>query len=277
MKDMQQVLSVKDADPFSLNGLDLSIRVPEKSEMFSHEEALTYIEGCDYPESVDDLLLAWEIDRHFGPLNDKIILDAMCGPGRLGRELLRIGAGHVVLHDGDETMMTHAQTKAAEARVIGQNIQSVVSPVDELSLPDNAFDLVVCHNSTHQLMSTEKLHTVMKEFLRITKPGGHILIADYQRSNSPEFLEALEERLLWTKPEIVPLLVPTFGAAFSKEEFEAVLKSIQGIAGWSVTDAIPPANVSPEMRERIDADPVKGHLLDFSPISLRVIVKKEEL
>ena len=274
MKD--HLFHTDNLDPFGLRKLDLSVRIPERSEMFTEEEARTYIQGCDYPESNDDLLLALEMERLFGRdrLNQMTILDTMCGPGRLGRELSGLGANHVIFHDGSKTMLTHAIRMALTLNGRANFIQA---PVDHIPLPDNMFDLVVCHNSTHQLASLEKLRVTMQEFLRLTQPGGHIVIADYQRGTAPEFLAALEERLKWTKPEIVPLLLPTFLAAFSKQEFSQVASSLPGVATWSVTDAQAPNGLSPEMLERVAADSVKGHILDFSPISQRVIIQKKEL
>lgn len=267
-----------DFDPFGLRGFDFNVRVPEKLEMFTEEEARTYIDGCDYPESADDLLLALEMQRLFGSerIRGISIVDAMCGPGRLGRELLSLGARRVIFHDGSDTMTAHARNQALVVLQPGQSMNITTSLVDNILLPDNMFDLVVCHNSTHQLSSIDKLRIALEEFLRITSPGGHIVIADYQRATTPEFLMALEERLQWTKPEIVPFLIPTFTAAFSKNEFTTVLQLIPGIQKWSVTDAQSPVLTS-KMQKRVDADPVKGHLMDFSSISLRVIVQKEKI
>jgi len=246
--------------------------------MFTREEARTYIDGCDYPESADDLLLALEMQRLFGPagIRSMKILDAMCGPGRLGRELLNLGAQHVVFQDGDETMITHARNQAFKVMQSGQSMGFVTSDVGNIPLPNNMFDLVISHNATHQLSNLDRLGTVMKEFLRITAPGGHIVIADYQRATNHEFFKALGERLQRTRPEIVPLLIPSFTAAFSKQEFANVLASIPGIQKWSVTDAQPPT-LTHQMQELVDKDPVKGHLMDYSPISLRAIVQKEEI
>jgi len=264
-------------DIFGLRKFDFSKRVPEKFEMFPPDEAKTYIDGCDYLESVDDLLLALETKQRFSHigLDNMTIMDAMCGPGRLGRELLNLGAQNVIFHDGDKTMIEHAENQAAGIRKPEQRIGSIRSLVDHISLPDNTFDLVVCHNSTHQLKSPKKLHTVMQEFLRLTKPGGFVMIADYQRNTTPKFLEALEERLKETKPEIVPLLIPTFMAAFSKEEWQRVLDSMPGISSSLVVDATFPKDLTSEEWEMVKKDPVKGHIMDFSPISLRVIAQKE--
>lgn len=266
-----------DPDIYSLRGFDFSRRRPERSEIFSEEETKTYIDGCDYPESVDDLLLALEVQRSFTTPSDirtMRILDVMCGPGRLGRELLNLGAGSVVFHDGDKGMTTHAGKQALAVIQPEQSIHTITSNVDDIPLPDAIFDLVVCHNSAHQLSSIRRLRLTIQEFLRITAPGGRIVIADYQRSTRHEFLRSLEERLRNTRPEIVPLLIPTFMAAFSKGEFMKVLRSIPDIRSWLVTDAEPPL-LTPQMEERVETDPVKGHLMDYSPISMRVIIQKE--
>jgi len=263
-----------DVDPFGLRKVAFSSRVPESSEMFNPREAQTYIDGCDYPGTVDYLLPALRIQEIVGSLTDKTILDAMCGPGVLGRELLTLGAPHVVFHDGDPRMINHAVTEASGTLRPGQQVHSMILPVDQLR-PANFFDLVVCQNSLHQLTSIERLREAIESMLRVTRLGGLAIIFDYQRANSPGFLAALEERLMWTRPDIVPLLIPTFMAAFSRPEFEDVLSLIPGIKGWSVNDARLP-NLTPERQAQVDHDPVKGHVLDRSPISLEIIIQKEE-
>lgn len=266
------------SDPFGLRGFDFSVRVPEKSEIFDAGEARAYIEGCDYPESADDLLLALEMQRLFGPvaIRGMRILDAMCGPGRLGREFLGLGTQRVWFHDGDEIMTEHTKEEALKVLADGQAIDIITSPVEEIPISDNTFDLVISHNATHQMASVDRLSLAMREFVRITAPGGHVVIADYQRSTTPNFFRALEERLHFTRPEIVPLLIPSFTAAFSKAEFGSVICSIAGIRKFLVTDAEPPV-LDQKMWQRVDADFVKGHLMDFSPISLRAIVQKDNI
>lgn len=265
-----------DSDPFGLRDHDWSVRVPEKSELFDADEARAYIEGCDYPESADDLLLALEMQNLFGPVALRAIriLDAMCGPGRLGREFLGLGVQSVWFHDGDEIMTEHAKEQALKVLNDGQTINVITSPVDEIPAPDNMFDLVICHNATHQMANIDRLNLALREFVRITAPGGHVVIADYQRSTTPNFFRALEERLHFTRPEIVPLLIPSFTAAFSKGEFGSVVCSIPRIRKFLVTDAEPPV-LTQKLWQRVDEDFVKGHLMDFSPISLRAIVQKD--
>lgn len=267
-----------DLDPFGLIGFDFSTRVPEKSEMFNPGEARAYVEGCDYPQSADDLLLALEVQNLFSPatLRSMRILDAMCGPGRLGREFLGLDVQSIWFHDGDGIMTTHANEQALKVLNDGQSINVITSPVEKIPIADNTFDLVICHNATHQLATLERLSIVMEEFLRITAPLGHIVIADYQRSTTPNFFIALEERLHCTMPEIVPLLISSFTAAFSKGEFTSVIGSLQGIRRCLVTDAEPPS-LAQKMWQRVDEDFVKGHIMDYSPISLRVIVQKDSL
>lgn len=264
------------SDPFGLRALDFSRRVPERSEIFTAEDARIYIDGCDYPDSVDDLLFAWEIQQRFGAeaIRRMSILDAMCGPGRLGRELLILGAQNVVFHDGDETMTAHARNQASAVLQPGQSMKTITSAAEAIPAADSTFDLVVCHNSTHQLLDIDKLEGVMRELLRVTVPGGYLVIADFQRGITPDYFRAAGQRLINTRPEIVPLLIPSLRAAFSRAEFESVIGSIPGIRNWSVTDAQLPTLTS-QMQEVVDRDPVKGHVMDFSPISQRVIVQKE--
>jgi len=262
-------------DPFNLKEINFTIRQPEASEMFPPEEAQLYIDGCDYETSCDDLLLAIEIANDFGDLSQMTILDAMCGPGRLGRELLSFGAGSVTFHDGAEIMINHAKKQTAKKELIdSQQINFIQSLIDQIPLPDNQFDLIAVHNSTHQLKSFEKLVTVTNELTRLLKPGGTLLIADYQRNTSQNFLASLEERLFHTKPDIVLLLIPTFEAAFSITEFQQAFNLAPQLHNCSVINACLP-EMTPEMLERVDQDPVKGHVLDFSPISLRAIAQKE--
>lgn len=265
-------------DLFGLRGFDFGVRVPEKSEMFDETDAREYIKGCDYPETADDLLLALEIQRLFGPdsIRNMSMLDAMCGPGRLGREFLGLGVRSVVFHDGDAIMTSHAKEEAAKTITNGPSIDIITSPVENIPVPDNTFDLVICHNATHQMANIDRLGMAMKEFVRITAPLGYVVIADYQRSTAPNFFRELEARLHCTRPEIVPLLIPSFTAAFSKAELGSVICSLPEIRKFLVTDAEPPT-LTQKMWERIDADPIKGHLMDFSAISLRAIVQKESI
>ncbi|MBI2196343.1 methyltransferase domain-containing protein [Candidatus Daviesbacteria bacterium] len=266
-----------DPDLSGLRSFDFTMRVPERTETFTPTEARIYIDGCDYPKTVDDLLLALEVQGRFNPdggIRNMRVLDAMCGPGRLGREFLDLGVPSVTFHDGSEIMTTHARDQAAIYAEFGQGVDVVTSSADNIPLPDGTFDLVVCHNSIHQLASIGRLRIVMQEFLRLTVPRGHVIIADYQRATTPGFLESLEERLRYTRPEIVPLLIPSFIAAFSGDEFRSVLGSLPNIETWSVTDAKPPI-LTPQMQQRVAEDPVKGHLMDYSPISLRVIAQKK--
>ncbi len=278
MKENELPERQPDEDPFGLKNLDFSKRKPEKSELFTAAEIQTYIDQCDYPETADDLLLAWEIQRLFGAekITDMITLDAMCGPGRLGREFLALGATRVAFHDGSEQMLSHAKNEATKILLPEQVIGTFASGVDEIPVKDDIFDLIVCHNSTHQLSDEEKLKKTLEELLRITKPGGHIVIADFQRDNTPAFKEALTQRLKVTREGVRDLLRDSFFAAFSKDEFENAIRSIPGVKNLDVIDAPTPI-LTPEQRIRVDQDFIKGHEMDFSPISQRVIIQKKDI
>ncbi|HCM51970.1 TPA: hypothetical protein DIS56_02450 [Candidatus Saccharibacteria bacterium] len=273
-----------EANRFGFRPEDFIIRAPEQSELFDEEDTRKYIEGCDYLKSADDLLLALELQNAFGIENirNMRILDAMCGPGRLGRELLGLGVSHVTFHDGHRTMINHAEAKATEtlaSNADNQSVRFVTSDAESTGLLSNEFDLVVCHNSIHQLRDDERLRGVIEEFARVTAPGGHIVIADYQRDPTSEFVDAITERLENTDEQVVDLLRDTFKAAFSKDEFASVLRKIPGISHWLVADARQPdlLDFDLETQIRIAGDHIKGHLMDYSSISQRVIVRKAQI
>lgn len=259
-------------DPFGIKQIDFRIRLPELSEIFTEEEANLYIKGCDYKESVDDFLAAKKMLEVAQINNDQLmemhILDVMCGPGALGRNFLKFGAKYVTFHDGHDVMLKHALFEAQKEKIADQEINSVLSDATQMDINDNTFELVVCHNSPHQL-GNERLVPFLSELARVTKSGGQITIIDYQRSTDLRFIESLEWRLKNTKPEIVPLLLPTFSAAFSKDEFAQAIDIVSqscGLSEWSIQDSSLP-RLSPEDLQIVAKDPVLGHAIDFSPIS----------
>jgi ubiquinone/menaquinone biosynthesis C-methylase UbiE len=133
---------------------------------------------------------------------------------------------------------------------------------------------VLCHNSLPQLENIGRLRQAIAEMLRVTKPGGYVVIADYQRSNSLAFKNALSQRLAETRPEIVQLLLDTFLAAWSKEEFESVISSLEAADEFQIEEARLPS-ITPAMFMRMIEDPVLGHVMDRSPISQLIIIRKQ--
>lgn len=99
------------------------------------------------------------------------ILDAGCGPGFFS--IILSAAGHELIGiDGSEAMLQEAKEKAIRCQV---NPTFINMDCHQLDFEDNLFDLVVSRNVTHTFRNHKKVY---KEWLRVLKPGGVLLIFD---------------------------------------------------------------------------------------------------
>jgi phosphatidylethanolamine/phosphatidyl-N-methylethanolamine N-methyltransferase len=132
------------------------------------------IERCDYVEGLAGYFLVkshkWS-ERHFGPET------------HFGR-VLEVGAGtgiHIrfVRHSFDEYRITDLNPPALD-RIVAQVVNGakgriVVSKEDatSLSFPDGHFDRVI---AAHVLEHLYRPHEVLREWARVTKPGGVVTL-----------------------------------------------------------------------------------------------------
>ncbi len=244
-------------------------RIPESSEIFNPDEALTYIRGCDFKATSDYAIVAAEIALAFGN-TDKVrgqVAEVCFGPGNLCGELLRIGADKVIGIDASPVMITHAKNKFREQITNGQ-MEFMEGIAQNLPLADNSIDGIVNFNSFHQFADDQRAIDALREMARVLKPGGWGLVRDFKRGVAQE---AIDKRLEKTKPEIKPLLLDSLKAAFTSDEFRGFLNQIPSIK-FSVTDTQNPWRLSETVCERMRNDPV-AHWMDFL-ISQHVIIKK---
>ena len=240
---------------------DLTQRVVEQTELVDGQDAERYNDACDYPETSDYGIVA-EILAMDSDLTDKDVLEIGSGPGNLCQEILGKGAKTVVGVDAAETMIEHASRNHLNH---GGRIRFDQESVYELPYEDGSYDVVVCHNSFHQLHDP---FTAIKEMVRVTRNGGRVIVYDFRR-DVPE--EPFRERVSWTKPEIRQELADSICAALTKEEFRALLGEIPGIS-FSVTDAIDPSSLTPRVDKLIENDPIP-HFMDYL-VSQRVKIYK---
>lgn len=229
---------------------DRSQRIPEESEVFDVNDALTYIKGCDYPETSDYAIPATVIDRKIG-VRGKQILEECSGTSTLAYELWMLGAEKVVSLDASKAMIDYASKKYQ----LNHGMEFSQGSVYNIPFPDDSFDLAVCQNSWHQLYYPFK---ALKEMVRVIRPRGHGVIIDFRRDCDQQ---ALIERLEYTKPEIVPLFFDSILASFTKQEFEDMLRRIPGIE-FFVATAPDPRGWSRRVDELIKIDPVP-HWRDY--------------
>jgi ubiquinone/menaquinone biosynthesis C-methylase UbiE len=111
---------------------------------------------------------------------DELVLDAGCGTGNYSLSFARSGF-QVHGIDSAGAMIQVANSKIADAEA-GRLVFQRLSLDDPLPYEDAAFDHIVCV-SVLQLL-TNPLFTI-REFARLLKPSGHLIVVHFDRSSQP--------------------------------------------------------------------------------------------
>jgi ubiquinone/menaquinone biosynthesis C-methylase UbiE len=109
------------------------------------------------------------VSKLLGDLQGKVVLDAGCGNGYLARRMAKT-AKKVVAVDFTEGLIERAKERSVGIT----NIEYHVENIEELSLSDHSFDVVL---SNMVLMDLERLDKAVKEFSRVVKKDGLIIIS----------------------------------------------------------------------------------------------------
>jgi ubiquinone/menaquinone biosynthesis C-methylase UbiE len=105
------------------------------------------------------------------------VLDVGCGTGFFARALAEVVGpkGEVLGVDAAPEMVAHA---AARSRSVA-NCRFEVGSAGALAYPDGSFDVLVSSLTLHHLATEEQLPAV-REMRRLLRPGGRLLIAEFQ-------------------------------------------------------------------------------------------------
>jgi len=102
-----------------------------------------------------------------GAREPRLALDAACGTGRFAEFLAR--RGHRVIGvDSSPDMLAHARRRVPDG-------QFHVAELEQLPLPDDSVDVIVCALA---LVHVRELQPVLAEFARVLRPGGDLVISD---------------------------------------------------------------------------------------------------
>lgn len=116
-----------------------------------------------------------------------VVLDVTCGKLRGTRGLLtHFNKGHYFLIDifNAETMKDDALTRARHLEPplnVKHRIYRRPAQPDKLPVPHNWADVIYCSFSLHELQNAADREAIFKEFQRVLKPGGRLLIAEHGR------------------------------------------------------------------------------------------------
>lgn len=119
----------------------------------------------------------------------EIVLDAGCGAGHTALAFAE-NAHSVIAYDLTQPMLKQVEKLALERGLT--NIQTKWGNVDSLPFKEEAFDLVVSRYSAHHWAYPT---AALREFARVLKPGGHIIMSDIVAFNDPTqdtFLQTIE-------------------------------------------------------------------------------------
>ena len=107
------------------------------------------------------------------------VLDVGCGTGTLAMEVEpRVGrTGQVFGIDPGAQQIANARSRAARRN---QRIQFQIGVIEHLEFPDQSFDVVLSTIMMHHLSDSLKRQG-LAEIIRVLKPGGRLVIADFKR------------------------------------------------------------------------------------------------
>ena len=106
------------------------------------------------------------------------VLDVGCGTGTLAILAKRsVQDAKISGIDASPEMIAHAQQKAKKNQ---QDINFQIGLVEDLQFPDESMDVVMNSLMFHHLPSVDLKKKALQEMLRILKPGGRVLIVDFE-------------------------------------------------------------------------------------------------
>lgn len=119
------------------------------------------------------------------------IIDVGCGFGQSFEQLDRMFAPDLIVGmDADPGLDRRAGAAAAKCAT---RVSLHAANAARIDFPDDAFDLVFCHQTFHHIVEQD---AAMAEFFRILKPGGVLLFAESTR----RYIHSLPIRLLFRHP-----------------------------------------------------------------------------
>jgi ubiquinone/menaquinone biosynthesis C-methylase UbiE len=162
-----------------------------------------------------------------------VVLDVGCGTGTLllaaAERLGPSGALHGI--EPSTEMAAHARHKAAAHRV---PLAVIAGSADRLPYPPASFDAVFCTLVLHHLPRSMQAGA-LREMRRVLRPGGRVVIVDWQRPQS--FARALTSPLFLVYllhhfgPSGSPLDVPGIASLMSELGFEDIARCAFGAGG----------------------------------------------
>jgi demethylmenaquinone methyltransferase/2-methoxy-6-polyprenyl-1,4-benzoquinol methylase len=156
---------------------------------------------------------------------DGTLLDAGGGTGRSSFHLRPL-VGHLVICDFSLPMLRQAKAKGGMALAQAR--------AEELPFRDSAFDRVMVVDALHHFFDQP---AAIREFIRVLKPGGRLVIEEPDRRRWIIKMLAVAERTVLMRSRIHPMtdIVDMIAA----EGFSAQIESGNRFTSWVIADKQP--------------------------------------
>ena len=152
-------------------------------------------EGYDLYVAPQEVDLANEALRFVGLESGERFLDVAAGPGGLSLPAARLGA-EVLATDWSPAMIEHFEARVREEGL--SKAEGRVMDCHALDLPDDNFDVT---GSQFGVMLVPDQQRALREMVRVTKPGGRVLVIAYGFPAELEFLQFFISALKAVAPE----------------------------------------------------------------------------
>jgi len=116
------------------------------------------------------------------------VLELGCGYGRVALRLADVAACVVGIDTAPESLTLARHLAGPESRC-----RFLLMDASTLTFPDDAFDVVVCVQNGISAFAVDP-ERVMREALRVTRPGGTVLFSSYSAAFWPERLQWFESQ-----------------------------------------------------------------------------------
>jgi ubiquinone/menaquinone biosynthesis C-methylase UbiE len=156
----------------------------------------TIAEGYDRYVAPQEVDLANEALRLVGLQPGERFLDVAAGTGGLSLPAARLGA-QVLATDWSPAMIERFQARSREEGL--RNAEGRVMDCHALELPDDRFDVT---GSQFGVMLVPDQPRALREMVRVTKPGGRVLVIAYGSPAELEFLQVFIGALEAVAPEL---------------------------------------------------------------------------
>ena len=180
------------------------------------------------------------LDAEFPEMKPRRILDLGCSAGAASAAYAaHFPEADVHAVDIGAGMLRYAHARA-EALGVGVNFHQM--DASDLKFEDGFFDLVVSHNMLHEI-GAEKRRSMMAEAMRVTRPGGLVILQDVDTRMAPSIIHKVEKdwdthfngERFWRTYNDADLMSDMRGAGFAPDDLaEHDMAAVSGINRWYI-------------------------------------------